>query len=123
GGTIDDGGMLAGMGLPPVDHLADVEAVLEKMRQRAPRCTDRRPWRGCPRLPRQIGIRAKATSSSPRALDFARIWVWRPSLVGILLPLDWSVRLGKPLGDVIVLGCVHLFRCEKTLLSGHADRH
>jgi len=25
GGTIDHGGMLAGMGLAPVDHLADVE--------------------------------------------------------------------------------------------------
>src|SRR5262249_22274936 len=35
GGTIDDGGVLARMGLAPVDHLADVEAVLEKMRQRA----------------------------------------------------------------------------------------
>src|SRR5262249_8388519 len=35
GGTIDDGRMLAGMGLTPVDHLADVEAVLEKMGQRA----------------------------------------------------------------------------------------
>src|SRR5262249_2381932 len=35
GGTIDDGGMLARMSLPPVDHLADIEAVFEKMRQRA----------------------------------------------------------------------------------------
>jgi Transposase len=35
GGTIDDRRMLAGMGLPPVDHLDDVEAVLEEMRQRS----------------------------------------------------------------------------------------
>jgi hypothetical protein len=35
GGTIDDGRMLAGMGLPSVDHLADVEAILEEMRQGA----------------------------------------------------------------------------------------
>jgi hypothetical protein len=35
GGTIDGGGMLARMSLTPVDHLADVEAILEKMRQGA----------------------------------------------------------------------------------------
>jgi hypothetical protein len=40
GGTIDDGGMLARMGLAPVDHFADVESVLEKMRQGA----ESRPW-------------------------------------------------------------------------------
>jgi hypothetical protein len=35
GGTIDDGGMLAGMSVTLVDHLADVEAVFEEMRQSA----------------------------------------------------------------------------------------
>jgi hypothetical protein len=31
GGTINDGGMLAGMSFTPIDHLANVEAVLEKI--------------------------------------------------------------------------------------------
>jgi hypothetical protein len=35
GGAINDGLVLAGMGLAAIDHLAEVEAVLEEMGQRA----------------------------------------------------------------------------------------
>jgi hypothetical protein len=73
GGTIDDGRMLAGMGLAPIDHLADVEAVLEKMRQgahaertatlgAAAREGAARPLASGPRLPDRLACGGSASA-------------------------------------------------------------
>jgi hypothetical protein len=43
GGAINDGLVLAGMGLAAIDHLAEVEAVLEEMGQRADAVGTARP--------------------------------------------------------------------------------